>query len=211
MTCGTFVSFVAGAMSVISVFAATVEPAGRHKLTHWASWIVAFGEHGEVVLDDYEDHICQYQHDGVKYSLAKKTPKPDGVERYCSKAASDTTIFLQEYIDAPTHQLHIKDLHHMGRLDHKGRLCGILYPSMLVYSQKKGHKDYSLILRQPEGKMILQPPRGRNWDLWLPVCKTGECIVVVEQQTQTMDVFSMSGNILLLFCYIWILIWIWYY
>ena len=186
---------------VISVFAAAIKPAGHHKLTHEASWRVAFGERGEVVLDGGGD-IYLYEHDGVEYSFARKTQMPDDVVGWpCNKAVSDTTIFIQNRAgDSPTHQLHIKDLHHMGRLDHKGELCGMIYPSTLVYCQKRGSADYTITIHQPNEEMILQPPHGRKCYGSLSVCRAGECIVVVERNTQTMDVFSLSGNILLLFC-----------
>ena len=186
---------------VISVFAATIEPTGHHKLTHEASWKVAFGARGEVVLDD-DDDIYLYEHDGVEYR-ARKTRMPDGVVVPCNKAVSDTTIFIQHWHDdSPTHQLHIKDLHHMGRLDQEGELCGMIYPSTLVYRQRRDRDDYMITLHQPNEEMILQPPPGRKWDWRLSVCRAGEWIVVVEYITQTMDVFSLSGNILLLFCHL---------
>ena len=180
------------------MFAATIEPAGHHKLTHGAQWRVAFGEHGKVVLNDDKD-IYLYEHGGVEYRFARETRKPDGVAGWaCNKAVSDTTIFIQGwYDDAPTHQLHIKDLHHMGRLDHKGALIGVLFPSTLVYGQSRDSDGYMITLHQPDGKVVLQPPRGRKSGGWLSVCRTGECIVVVEHHTQAMDVFSLCGNILL--------------
>ena len=186
---------------VFSVFAGTIEPAGHHELTHYADWRVSFSKRGEVVLAD-EDLIYLYEHDGVDYR-AKKTRIPDGVERHCYKAVSDTTIFAQHWEDdSPTHLLHIKDLHHMGRHDYKGRLRGVLCLHTLVYGQKRDWDDYIVALHQPDGKIILQPPCGRNWGPWMSVCKAGKCMVVVENNKQTMDVFSSCGNILLLFCHL---------
>ena len=140
---------------VISVFAATIEPAGHGKLTHLASWSVAFGERGEVVLD-WGNDIYLYEHDGVEYR-ARKTRMPYGVGVACNKAVSDTTIFIQRFAgDSPTHQLYIKDLRQMGRLDHKGGLCGIIYSSTLAYCQKRDCDDYTITLHQANGEMILQ-------------------------------------------------------
>ena len=181
-----------------SVFAVATAPVGDPSSTHGASRLVAFGENGEVVLT-VDHHIYLYQHGGMKYSLAKKTYLPDGVGWDCFKAISNTTIFLQAHEYAPTHQLSSRDLHHMGSLDHKGKLLGLLYPSTLVYGQERSHKDWIIILHHADGEMILQPPRGRSWDWGLSVCRAGQYIVVVETWTQSIDAFSTGGNFLLLF------------
>ena len=186
-------------LGVISVFAATIEPAGRHELTHGAYCLVAFGERGDVVLDDAA-HIYLYHYAGMQYNLARKTWSPEGVRWNYYKAVSEATIFLQQEVDGPTHQLSIRDLHHIGRLHHKGALNGAIYPNTLVYLQKRADDDWFITLHQPNGEVILQPPPGRTWGEELSVCRAGGCIVVVEIDTETMDVFATNGNILLLFC-----------
>ena len=183
---------------IISLFTATLKRVGRLVLTHDASDVVVFGEHGQVVLT--WDQIYLYQYDGVGFNDVRKTPRPDGIWDDCCKAVSDTTIFLQDGDDAPTLQLDIKDLQHIGELDHEGRLRGMLYPDTLVYRQRKNNEDWNIVLHQPGGDVILQP-RGHNWDWGLSLCKTGEYTIVVEHCTQAMDVFSTSGNFLLLFCH----------
>ena len=190
------------------MFTATIEPAGHHDLTHEASSMVAFGEHGEVVLTD-RDNIYQYQHDGKKYSLEGKTRRHGHVGGACNKAISDTTIFMQLCSNgSPTHehQLHTTDLRHIRTLDHKGQLCGLLYPNTLAYRWKRPspNSEWIIILHQPNGEVTLQRSRlrRRKWDVGLSLCRAGEHIVVVERSMKSMDVFSTSGNILLLFYYI---------
>ena len=186
------------------LFAASIERTGQHQLTHDASYLVAFGERGEVVLGDRTD-ICVYQHDGVKFSISKKTRIPDGVWSFCNKAVSDTSVFLQKNIyhdsNIPTHQLHLTDLHHMGTVDHQGKLCGTLYPSTLVYAHKRANGYWVIILHQPDGELILQPPHGHHWKEYLSVCRAGKYVVVVERLESSLDVFTISGNIILLSCH----------
>ena len=154
--------------SVISWFAATIEPTGDLSLTHDASHLVAFGDNGEVVLTD-EHHIHLYRHDGSKYKLVGKTPLPDGVTKHCFKAVSDTTIFVQENTDQPTHQYDSTDLHQQGTLHHKGKLRGVLYPNTLVYGQKRTYKEWIIALHQPDEKVILKPPGAGKRDMALSV------------------------------------------
>ena len=142
-----------------------------------------------------------YRHDGSKYSLVAKIPLPDDVTKNCYKAVSDTTIFVQENIDAPAHQYDSTDLHQHGTLHHKGILCGVLYQSILVYGQKRAYDDWMIALHQPEGKTILQPPGARKWDVGLSVCRAENYFVVVDAWAESMNVFSLRGNILLLFSY----------
>ena len=147
-----------------------------------------------MLTDEYYVYVCQ--HDGVD---ASKTRLPDGVGRYCNKAVSNTSVFLQQYEDHPTHELHLTDLHHVNTLHHKGMLRGLLHPSTLIYRLKRADDDYTITLLQPDGDIILQPPPGRKWDWGLSVCCSGAFIIVVSSTTRSMDVFSQSGNILLLF------------
>ena len=147
------------------------------------------------------NHIYLYQFDGMemKYKHAIKTRLPDGITDYCYKAVSETAIFLQHDCDEPTHRLHKTDLHHMGNLHHKSDLRGIVHPGTLVYGQKRGDEDWIIILHEPGAEMILQPPDGRKWKGALSVCTAGtKYVVVVERHTKTMDIFSPSGNTLLL-------------
>ena len=182
-------------MIIFSVFAAIVELAGQLQITHDADRYLAFGERGEVVLADGV-HIYLYQHDGAKYSLTRMASLPDGVESYCNKAVSETTVFLRDFhLSSPTHKLHITDLHHMGTLDHMGELRGVLHPSTLVYDRKKANDEWTIVLHQPDGGMILQPPHGRSWNSGLSVCRAGDHILVVETFTQSMDAFSANGKI----------------
>ena len=152
-----------------------------------------------MVLTDYH-HIHLYRHDGRKYSLVGKIPLPDDVSMHCCKAISGTTIFVQGYTDDPTHQYDSTDLHQQGTLHHKGTLRGVLHPNTLVYGQKRAYDDWIVALHQPDGKVILKPPGARKWDSALSVCRTEEYFVVVEMWTKSMDVFSLQGNVLLLFC-----------
>ena len=174
---------------VTLLFAATIEPACDLSLTHDASYLVAFGNNGKMVLTD-DRHIHLYRHDGSKYSLVGKISHPDGVTKHCYKAVSDTTIFVQENTDQPTHQYDSADLHQQGTLHHKGKLLGVLYPSTLVYGQKRAYEDWIIALHQPEGKVILKPPGARKWDVALSVCRTEDYFVVVETFTKSMAVFS---------------------
>ena len=152
-----------------------------------------------MVLTD-EHHIHLYRHDGRKYSLVGKIRLPDDVTKDCYKAVSDTTIFIQENTDDPTLQYYTTDLRQQGIVHHKGRLRGVLNPNTLVYGQKRVGGDWMIALYQPDGKVILKPPGARKWDMSLSVCRTEEYFVVVETVTKIMDVFSLGGNILLLFC-----------
>ena len=181
---------------MLSVFAVTVEPVGRPmEVTGHVSHRVVFGEQGELVLDDDDEHISLYHHDGIQYSLASKTPRPDGVEFLCNKAISSSAVHVQgRFTPAVTHELHRGDLHHLGELRHEGALIGVLYPNTLAYQQRRGWDDYIIILHQPHGEITLQPPRRRGWNQWLSVCCAGDHIVVVERLTQSMDVFKNSGN-----------------
>ena len=185
---------------MLSVFAATVEPVGQPmEVTGYASWRVAFGEQGELVLDDRDDkHISLYLHDGIQYSLASRTPLPYGVRSFCRKAVSSRAVHVQEgwRTSGVTHELHRADLHHLGEVRHEGwqLLRGVLYPDTLVYRQWRGVDDYIIILHQPHGQITLEPPRGRGWSYELSVCCAGGHIVVVEADTQTMDTFAMDGN-----------------
>ena len=182
----------------MSLFAATVEPVGHRKLlTHDPFERVTFNERGEVVLADH-GHIYLYLHDGMKYNLARKTPLPDGIKSHCRKAVSDTAIFLHAHYSAPIHQLDITDLHYVGRLHHKGLLLGAIHPGALMYEQRRDNYDFIILLKQPNGEMILQPPGGRKWGSKLSVCSAEEYLVVVEKHTESMDAFTMKGNILLL-------------
>ena len=152
------------------------------------------------MLADDDRNIDIYQHDGIKYNLVRKAPLPDGAGWHCSKAVSDTTIFLQRNNDHPTYQVSIADQHqHMDRLNHKGGLRGILHPNTLVYGQMREYDDWVIILHQPDGDITLQPPDGRKWDAALSVCKAGEYVLVVERYTKSMDAFSMRGKVLLFF------------
>ena len=160
--------------NVLSVFAATVEPVGQPmEVTGRASWIVAFGEQGELVLDDRDEHISLYLHDGIQYSLASRTPRPDGVGSSCNKAVSSRAVHVQGWLgtSAVTHELHRADLHHLGEVRHEGGqwLRGVLYPDTLVYEQWRG-RDYIIILHQPHGQITLEPPRGREMGRWMVVC-----------------------------------------
>ena len=195
---------LSGKYGVFSVFAATINPAGQFQITYRVDEDAAIGERGEVVLSD-RDHIYLYLHDNVEYSLACKTSLPGGGGFRCDKAVSVSTIFLQSLSnDDTTHQLSIPDLQHMGELHHKGNLHGILQPSTLLYGRGKG-KGYIVVLQQPDEEMILQPPRGRIWYNAVSICCAGEFFIVLEASKQALDVFSIRGNILLLFCHIRVL------
>ena len=176
-----------------------IEPAGDLSLTYAAGPVVAFGENGEVVLTDGH-HIHLHRHDGSKYKPVGKTPLPDGITKSCYKAISDTTIFVQENTDDPTHQYDSTDLDQLGTLDHKGTLRGVLYPSTLVYSRKRADGDRIIALQQPDDMMILHPPGGRKWGITLSVCRAENFFVVVEYRKKSMDVFTLRGNILLFCC-----------
>ena len=152
-----------------------------------------------VLTDDH--HIYLYRHDGREYSLMRKIPSPDDVTKGCLKAISDTAVFVQQDTDKPTHQYDRTDLHQQGTRDHNGRLRDVLYPSTLVYGQRRASKDWIIALHQPDGKRILQPPSTRTWGRALSVCRTEDYFVVVEKWKSSMDVFSLRGNILLLCCY----------
>ena len=181
--------------NVLSVFAATVEPVGQPmEVTDLASEVVAFGEQGELVLDDEYKHICLYLHDGIQYSLASRTPRPDDVGFSCNKAVSSRAVHVQWRTSDVTHELHRADLHHLGEVRHERQwLIGVLYPDTLVYKQGRGD-GWIIILHQPHGQITLEPPRGREWMDELSVCCAGDHIVVVEADTQTMDTFAMDGN-----------------
>ena len=185
---------------VLSFVAAKIEPSISDDLhlADGASSYVAFGDHGTVALTD-DDHIHLYQHDGVKYCFVGKKPLPDDVGWDCYKAISVTTIFLQQNGDAPTYQYRCRDLHQLDKLDHEGHLCGVVYPNTLVYAQRRGDEDWILTLHLADGEMILQPHGGDKWDWGLSVCAALEHILVVETKTKSMNVFTLSGNILLLF------------
>ena len=194
---------------MFSVFAAAKEHALKSlkkPLKHPASWKVAFGEHGEVVLTD-KDNICLYRHNGVEYILDKETRLPDDTrgDWFCNKAVSSSAVFLQHNPpNPPTQQLENQDLGKMGELKHEGLLGGILYPSTLVYRQKIDG-GYCINLHQPEKEPVtLKPlPENKKWRGGLSLCRVEDrYIVVVDHNNDSMDVFSPSGNILLLLCHI---------
>ena len=186
------------------MFAATVKPVGQLRLRHDVL-SVAFGDRGELVLEDL-DIICLYQHHGAEYSLVKQGRRPHDVDEgwIVHQAVSSDTVVIQTggtTAGPATHQLHLSDLRPKGRLHHEGELRGVLSPSTLVYGQETADGGWVIALHQPDGKkMVLQPPRGRRWFHGLSVCRAGQHIVVVEGRTQAMDIFTTSGNILLLFC-----------
>ena len=205
---------------MFSVFAAAVEHVGDPlKITYNASWKVAFGKDGEVVLTD-KDHIYMYlyRHNGVKYILEEgaRSRLPDGVDgEFCNKAVdlSSSTVLVQDSgYDAPTYKLHLLDLHQMGAPYYKpGYLSDILYTresSTHVYRQKKDRGYCIDLYHCPDGDgdgepVTLEPPPKYKWERGgLSVCHTGDHIVVVENNGKSMDVFSTSGNTLLLFCHI---------
>ena len=148
------------------------------------------------MLDDVDDkHISLYLHDGIQYSLASRTPLPDGV-RSCSKAVSSRAVHVQVWHGTSdvTHELHRADLHHLGEVRHERQdLIGVLYPDTLAYWQWRGD-GFIIILHQPHGQITLEPPRGRRWSNELSVCCAGGHIVVVDALTQTMNIFAMDGN-----------------
>ena len=151
------------------------------------------------------NNIYLYQHNGVEYSLAKQKPRPDDVDLlgpYCNKAVSASGVFVQNLVtsDAVTHKLRLQDLEPADILHHKGKLMGVVHPNTLVYRQERGVHGYTVTLHQRDGtETILKLPPGRKWKHGLSVCRAGESLVVVEHLTQSLDVFTTSGNILLLF------------
>ena len=180
-----------------------MEPAGRKEITHDAHWLVAFGEHGEALLLTATTSTSISIMVWSTASPSKK-PLPDDVPRVLTVNKAVSARAACFYIradtsDTVTHELRLQDLEPADILHHKGRLSGVVHPNTLLYCQGRGEYDWTVTLHHRDGKTILKPPPGRKWEFGLSVCRAGETLIVVETWTQSLDVFTTSGNILLLF------------
>ena len=64
-----------------------------------------------------------------------------------------------------------------------------------MYWQKRSHDDYVLTLYdEGDDPLILKPPGGLKWKSQLSICKTNQHIIVVEAETQSLDVFTHEGH-----------------
>ena len=168
-------------------------------LPHDTSLRVEFGPCGEALLDDrstWHLSLYRFQHTaGEKYSLTGQSQIPTGVGWSCRKAVTDTNIYIQQDTNDPTYQLHATYLHTITALHHEGMLLGCVHPEALIYGVKRSEDDWIMKVHFPTGVVTLQPPEPRGWDEQLSACRAGQHIIVTEDISQSLDVFTVTGNI----------------
>ena len=171
---------------------------GWFALEYVVSPHAAIGDRGQVLVNDHSNlHLYKdIRHVGeCFYWIRSATTFPDGVDGSCNKAVSSMYVYIQaKQDDAPTYRYNTK-LGLLGEISYRGQLCDVLLPNVLVYQQKRAHDDYVLTLYdEDDDPLILKPPGGRKWKSQLSICKTNEHIIVVEAETQSLDVFTYEGH-----------------
>ena len=163
-----------------------------------ASPYAAIGDRGQVLLSEHSNLRLRKDIRWVGKgwcSTGRSTTLPDGVDSSCNKAVSSMYVYIQaKQDDAPTYRYNTK-LHLLGEMEYRGQLCDVLWPDVLVYQQKTAYDDYALTLYdEDDDPLILKPPGDRKWNSQLSVCKTNQHIIVVEAETQSLDVFTDEGH-----------------
>ena len=155
-----------------------------------ASPFVAFGPRGEALVVNRR-HLSLYRLEDTEY---RRTAERDRGGHF--KAVTDRNIYVQNDTNDPTYQLNASDPSTITTLHHEGMLRGCVHPRSLVYAvQRSGYDDCIIHVHEETGVVILQPPEPRTWYSLLSACKAGPFIIVTECIKQSLDVFTLSGNI----------------
>ena len=177
-------------------FAAKIRQVHTFHLPQYASDIVTFFPRGEVLLSD-DSHLYRYHYTpGEQYSLTGKTTLPSSVWRHCRKAVTDNYIYIQNDTNALTYQLESTDLSTIKTIHFEGLLRGCVHPGSLTYGLERSKHDSVINVHVEDGKrkITLQPSESRKWDRALSACRAGPYIAVTEWDTQSLDIFSLTGN-----------------
>ena len=120
---------------------------------------------------------------------------PEGVGWNCNKAVTNRNIFVQDnsYSD-PTYQLDATTLSTITTLHHEGHLRGCIHPEALVYGVRRSKHDWMIHLYEGKRVVSLQPRSPQRWDLFLSACRAGPYLAVIETETRSLDIFTLSGK-----------------
>ena len=170
---------------------------GGFALEFVASPHAAIGDRGQVLRSEHSNlHLrtAKRQVGNTVYHVGNNTTLPVGVDSSCNKAVSSMYIYIQaKHDDAPTYRYNTT-LGLLGKMEYRGQLCDVLRPDVLVYQQKRARDEYVLTLYDEDNDpLILKPPGGRKWNSQLSIYKTNQHIIVVEAETQSLDVFTHEG------------------